>query len=109
MIGRQRRPARKHFLREWRQFRNFTQQQLADRADLTPGAISQLENFRVKMTQPTLEALADAMNCEPGHIWMVNPQKDDAIWSIWERASEAEKEQIVSVARALTKRASGAS
>jgi DNA-binding Xre family transcriptional regulator len=94
-------------LSKWRKYRDgMTQEELAERAGVTHGLISQLENGKVRYGQETLEALAEALNCKPAHILNVDPTKDDAIWDIWETASEAEKAQIVAVGRAVVKRAS---
>lgn len=73
---------------------------------MSVGNVSQLERGIQGYSDEGLEALAEALNCEPGHILSVNPLAPDAIWSIWERASEAEKAQVAAVARALIKRAS---
>lgn len=64
----------KHFLREWRKYRRLTQEELAERIDVTAGAISQLENGLINYTQPTLEALADALDCAPGDILSKDPR-----------------------------------
>lgn len=69
----------RHFLREWRKYRGLTQEQLAERIDVTAGAISQLENGIINYTQPTIEALAYALSCEPGDILSRDPRLDDAI------------------------------
>lgn len=63
----------RHFLHEWRKYRGLTQDELAEMAGLTSGAISQLENGIFAYKQPTLEALADALECQPGDILSVNP------------------------------------
>lgn len=49
------------FIRAWRQHRQLTLERLAERIDVTAGALSQLERGDVSYTQPMLEALADAM------------------------------------------------
>lgn len=63
-----------HFIREWRKHRKLTQEALAERANLTPGAISQLENGLINYTQPTLEALALALWCSPGDLLSRDPR-----------------------------------
>lgn len=50
-----------HFFREWRKFRALTQQQLADRVDLSKPQVSRLETGKQNYTQETLEAFADAL------------------------------------------------
>jgi len=66
----------RHFVHEWRKYRGLTQDQLAEMAGLTSGAISQLENGIFAYKQPTLEALAEALECRPGDILSVNPLAD---------------------------------
>lgn len=50
-------------------------------------------------SQEGLEALAEALQCDPGHILNVDPTKADAIWSIWERAAKAQRDDITDYAR----------
>lgn len=68
-----------HFIREWRKHRHLTQEQLAERIDVTSGTISQLENGLINYTQPTLEALAYALSCSPGDLLSTDPSKDGEV------------------------------
>jgi transcriptional regulator with XRE-family HTH domain len=89
-------PARpRHFIREWRKFRGLSQEQLAERIGVTHGAISQLETGKVSYTQAMLEALADAMMCEPGDLVVRDPTQTASVWSLWERALPGERERII--------------
>lgn len=97
----------RHFVKEWRKYRGWTQERLAECAGMTPGNLSLLENHRQGFSRGGLERISECLNCEPGHLLSVNPLNDNAIWSIWETASQAERSQIVSVARALVTRKSG--
>lgn len=63
----------RHYVREWRQYRNLTQEQLAERIGKTHGAISQLERGLTDYTQGMLEALAYALSCEPSDLLGINP------------------------------------
>jgi transcriptional regulator with XRE-family HTH domain len=92
------------FLKQWRDFRGLTQDQLAERAEMSIGNISLLERGLQNYSQPGLERLADALGCEPAHLLIVDPTKSSSMWSIWEGASEAERAQIQAVAIALTKK-----
>jgi len=91
----------RHFIKEWRKYRGLTQETLAERAAMTPNNLSQLENHKQRYSAEGLERLAEALQCEPAQLLTVDPSKDDAIWSIWERAKPAERLQIVAVAKAL--------
>lgn len=90
---------RRIFLKEWRQYRGYTQEQLAEMVDWSVGNVSQLERGLQGYSQEGLEALAEALNCDPGHILTVDPTKHDGIWSIWETAKEAERDEITGFAR----------
>ncbi len=92
-----------HFVKEWRKFRGLTQEQLAERAGMSPNNISQLENNRQRYSADGLDRLAAALNCDPAHLLLVDPSKEDAIWPIWERANQVERVRIVAVAKALMK------
>lgn len=93
----------RHFIRAWRKHRNLTLEQLADRLGVTHGALSQLERGITNYTQPMIEALADALQCEPADLIMRDPSDPDGIWSIWDHAKPGERRQIVDVAKALLK------
>lgn len=98
------RRARRTFIREWRQHRGLTLEQLAERTDLTHGAISQLERGLINYTQPTLESIADALRCEPADLIMRPP--NSAVWSIWDNVRdlpEPEQRQIAAVIEAMRK------
>lgn len=60
---------RGHFIKEWRQYRNLTQQQVADRIESTKATVSRIENGRTKYRQESLEALAFALGCEPADLF----------------------------------------
>jgi transcriptional regulator with XRE-family HTH domain len=66
----------RHFIREWRKFRGLTLERLAERIDVTAGAVSQLERGDTNYTQPMLEALADALQTTPGALVSWPPEKD---------------------------------
>jgi len=63
----------RHFIREWRKYRGLTLERLAERIDVTHGAISQLERGLINYTQPMLEALAVALSCEPADLLQQPP------------------------------------
>lgn len=79
----------RHYIREWRKHRGLTLEQLAERIDVTHGALSQLERGLVNYTQPMLEALAEALNCRAGDLVMRNPLAEDAVWTVQEQLAKA--------------------
>ena len=94
---------RRTFFKEWRKHRGLTLEVAAERAGMTAGNISAMERGTQGYTQDGLEALAFAYNAEPAWLLNVDPSKDDAIFSIWERAKPAERVMIVEVAKTIVK------
>lgn len=80
------------FLKEWRQYRGLTQARLGERIGKSKSNISEFENGVTRYNQDLLEALADALMCEPADLIMRDPTQPDAIWSIWERIPETKRD-----------------
>jgi len=94
----------RHFIKAWRVHRGLTQEQLGERIGKTHGAVSQLERGIVGYTQPMLEALADALQCEPQDLIMRDPNSE--IWSVFDtilKLPPAEQKRIVAIIEAVRK------
>jgi transcriptional regulator with XRE-family HTH domain len=89
------------FLKEWRAYRDLTQQQLAERLGTSKGYVSDLERGKRRYNQDVLERLAEELRCEPADLLMRDPTDPSGIWSIWDQASAADRPRIVSVIRAM--------
>lgn len=72
---RQQAPVR-HYLKQWRNHRHLTQDQLADRVDVSRGLIAQYETGRTKIPEDMVYALANALQCESWDLFRVNPEKE---------------------------------
>jgi transcriptional regulator with XRE-family HTH domain len=68
---------RRHFIRDWRLFRNLTQEQLAEMLDSTKTSISRIEDLKQGYTQDFLEACADALGTHPGVLLIRGPTEAD--------------------------------
>lgn len=95
------RPRQPWYLKEWRQHRGWTQDELADKTGLSKPFISQLERGRRQYTPETLELLADALNCDTAALLKRNPRGDDAVWAFFEDLTQPERAQAITVIRAL--------
>ena len=94
------------FLKEWRESRGYSQETLAEIVGVTQGQISQLERGLINYTQPMLEALAEALNCDPADLLVRNPADPSGIWSIWDQLEAPEKVQAVELIKVLKRTAS---
>jgi transcriptional regulator with XRE-family HTH domain len=94
---------RRTFIREWRQHRNKTLQQLAEAVGTTHASLSRLERGKQPYSQALLEALAEALQTDVASLLMRDPSDPEAIWSVWDQAKPGVRRQIVEIARTLTK------
>lgn len=95
-------PQQRLFLKEWREFRQLTQEQLADRIGISRVMVSKIERGLNPYHQAFLEAAAHALMCEPADLLVRDPSKPDPIWSIWDRIPQAEKPRAIAILKALT-------
>lgn len=97
----------RHFIREWRKHKGLTQEQLAGRLNVAVSSISQLENGKQGYSQVMLEAIADALSCEPADLLIRDPSKHDAIWSIQDQFAKAppdRQQEILNVVAILLRK-----
>ena len=66
---------RRHFIREWREFRGMTQEELAEAIGTTKTSISRLEALKQGYTQDMLEAIAEALGVHTG-VLLTRPPND---------------------------------
>lgn len=94
---------RRTFIRQWREYRNLSQERLAERVGKSVGLISLVERGKSPYTQGLLESLAMALGCEPVDLLIRNPIDPDGIWTIWDTLEPPEKRQAVEVLKAIRK------
>jgi transcriptional regulator with XRE-family HTH domain len=89
------------YIRQWRNHRGYSLDQLAARVPMDKGNLSKVERGILPYNQELLERLADALMTDPASLLMRDPSQADAIWSLWDSASAGEKREIESIAAAL--------
>jgi transcriptional regulator with XRE-family HTH domain len=102
-------PYKPTFIRQWRKHRGLTLDQLVSRLDelagnlkLAGASLSRIERGLQPYTQATLEAIADALACDPADLLMRDPTQDQMIWSLWDKLSDAKRRQAVKIMLALS-------
>lgn len=95
---------RNTFIRAWRKFRNLTLERVAERIGVTPGALSQLERGDTAYTQPMLEALADALSCEPSDLISRPPGTENGLTLIWSQIPLTDRDKALEVLKAFTRK-----
>lgn len=89
------------FIRQWRNHRGYSLDKLAGMVPMDKSNLSKVERGMLPYNQEMLERLADALMTDPASLLMRDPTSSGAIWSIWDRASPGERQQIEAVAQAL--------
>jgi len=103
-IGYQKRARRRRiFVKEWREYRSLTQEQLADRIGTSKASISRIEAGTQAYTQDFLEAAAEALMTDPASLLMRDPSDESAAWSLWDQAKPAERKMIERIVQSVVK------
>lgn len=89
------------FLKEWRKYRGYSQERLAEMIGTSAGYLSDLERGKRRYNQDTLEVLAEALSCEPADLIMRDPLKTESLWTIWDQLEPMQQEQMVEIAKTL--------
>lgn len=89
------------YIRQWRKHRGYSLDKLAQMVPMDKSNLSKVERGILPYNQEMLERLAVALMTDPASLLIRDPTRDDAIWSIWDKASPGERSQIESVAAAL--------
>lgn len=92
---------RRHYVREWRKFRGLTQEQLADRLDVATSTISQLETGKQGYSQAILEALAEALACQPADLLRRDPNKEGEVVDLFDGLSDDRRALAIEMLKTL--------
>lgn len=91
----------RHYIRAWREHRGLTQEQFAERVGINRAYLSKIETGKRRYDQPFLEAAAEALRCAPADLLIRDPSDPDGIWSIWDNLAQAQRTQIVEIAKTI--------
>lgn len=93
-------PFRPTFIRQWRKHRRLTLEACAERSGMSKGNLSNIETGKTGYNQATLEALAEALQCDPVDLLIRNPADPEGIWTLLERVkTPAERKQLLGIIR----------
>lgn len=103
---RQKRPLDKppHFLKEWREHKQLTQEQLADLVGTDKSVISLLESGGRGLSDKWARRLAEALQIKPG--WLLDHSPDSlptSIFEVWAAIPDDRQAQAIRVLQTFTK------
>lgn len=97
---------RKHFIREWREYRGLTQEQAAERIGMSYTSVGRIENSQVPYSQDFLEAAAFAYNCEPWDLLNRDPNKEGEVIDLMRHLDDARRAEAENFLRYLSEKKS---
>lgn len=95
-----------HYIREWRNYRGLTQDEVAEAMNVSKGTISRVETGDSPYSQDILEGLAVVLDTDPASL-LRPPVESEALWSLWRRAQPSERQQLTEMAKVIVKTGTG--
>jgi transcriptional regulator with XRE-family HTH domain len=91
-------------LRAWREYRQLSQVELAEKAETTHQVIGYLERGRTQLSAKWLRKLAPILGTTPGMLLDHDPHEltGDVI-DMWTHATSRERRQIADIAKTITR------
>jgi transcriptional regulator with XRE-family HTH domain len=90
-VAKPKRKLSRTFLKEWREYHRLTQEQAAERLNISRTLLSKIENAKSPYTQGFMEAAAEAYNCEVADLIVRDPKSP--IWSIYDTLKSLPQDQ----------------
>jgi len=94
----------RHFLRQWRKFRGYTLEQVAERVGMTHQNLGKIERGKVPYNETLLDILSDIYRADKGSLIMRDPTMPDAFWSIYDQLTPPERLRLVQTATEVMRR-----
>lgn len=85
----------KHFLRQWRKFRDYTLEHVAERVGMSHQNLGKIERGKVPYNEVLLDILAEIYRTDRGSLIMRDPTRKDAFWSIYDQLAPPERQRLV--------------
>ena len=93
----------RHYIREWRKYRELNQDQLAERIGVQQPFISKIERGVQSPDLAFIEVAAEALNCTPTDLITRDPRDPEAIWDLYDKMTSTQRAQVVEIAKTLLK------
>lgn len=97
---------RNHFVREWRDYMGWSQEELAAMADVSLSKISRIENGKRGLKTDFLRELAGFFGVQPSALLEVNPSTEEGartanMLQTWHLLTSSQQRDLLRMARSL--------
>lgn len=76
------------FLKQWRDYRDLTQEKLAERVGVSTSAISQWESGQLGFRAASLAKLAEVLDCTLPELLAYDPTREESFWPLFQKAEK---------------------
>lgn len=90
------------YLREWRDFKDVTQEKLAERLETSAATISRYEAGKINLSVEKLQQIADALGCAPDDFFHDPNGRDYQAWRIIQGMKPSDQERALRMLEAFT-------
>lgn len=88
----------RNYLRQWRELKRLSQDELAEAAGTTKGVISLLENEKRPLSSKWLRKFAEILGTQPGYILDLDPtEMDPEIFKAWQSVRKEDRAQVLRI------------
>lgn len=94
---------RRTHMRQWREFRGRTLEDVADKIGITHATLSRIERGVHPYSQSVLEAVAKELSTDVPSLLTRDPSDPENIWGVWELAEPDQRQMIVDIAKTIVK------
>jgi transcriptional regulator with XRE-family HTH domain len=94
---------RRTYIRQWREVRERTLEDIADKIGITHASLSRIERGLQPYSQAILEAIAAELSTDVASLLTRDPTDPETIWPIWDQAKPAERKMILDIAKTIVK------
>lgn len=94
----------RHYIREWRKFKDLSQEQFAERIGVTQGFVSKIERGQQNPDLAFIDAAAEVLGCTRGELLdRPPPTHGERIWQLFDKMNAAQQNQLTAIAETLFK------
>jgi transcriptional regulator with XRE-family HTH domain len=94
-------PRNRIYMREWRENRGLTMDQMEALIGLSKGSLSRIESGKTPYYQDVIEVYADTLGCTPADLISRSPTDPEGVFQVWDEIRDDRKAEAIEVLKVL--------